>query len=200
MAAESGTITLCQLGPLTNIATALVGEPRIAGRIREIVLMGGTCSEVGNITPAAEYNMHVDPEAADIVLRSGVPITIAPLDVTHLVVAGPERLATFANLGNKAGTAVAGLLNFSRRLDLSRWGGTGAPLYDPCVIAYLLQPELFKGKMINVRIETRSLLTLGATIADWRRATGRPPNVNFLYDVNIEGFFALLTECLARLP
>jgi purine nucleosidase len=200
MSAEPGTITLCQLGPLTDTGTALVKEPNIAGRIREIVLMGGTCWEIGNITPAAEYNMYADPEAADIVLKSGIPITIAPLDVTHLVLADSERLARFANLGNKAGPAIAGLLDFSRNLDPSRWGGIGAPVYDPCVIAYLLQPELFKGKIINVSIETTSPLTRGATIADWWRQTDRPPNANLLYDVNVEGFFTLLTERFARLP
>ena len=84
MSAAPGTITLCQLGPLTNAGTALVKEPRIAGRVREIVLMGGACREFGNVTPAAEYNIYADPEAADIVLKSGIPITMAPLDVTHL--------------------------------------------------------------------------------------------------------------------
>jgi purine nucleosidase len=200
MSAEAGTITLCCIGPLTNVGTALVKEPRIAGRIREIVLMGGTRAEVGNITPSAEYNMYVDPEAADIVLKSGIAITIAPLDVTALVLAGQERLARFANLGNRAGAAVAGLLDFSKTLDLTRWGGIGAPLWDPCAVAYLLQPGLFKGKMVNVCIETTSPLTRGTTVVDWWQATDRPPNANFLYDVNVEGFFNLLTERFARLP
>lgn len=200
MSAESGTITLCHIGPLTNIGTALVKEPRIADRIREIVLMGGTRAEVGNITPSAEYNMYVDPEAADIVLKSGVPITIAPLDVTGLVLGGRERLARFANLGNRAGAAIAGLLEFSQSLDLTRWGGVGAPLWDPCAVAYLLRPELFKGKMVNVCIETTSPLTRGTTVVDWWHATDRQPNANFLYDVDVEGFFDLLTERFARLP
>jgi inosine-uridine nucleoside N-ribohydrolase len=200
MSAEPRTITLCHLGPLTNIGTALVKRPGIAGRIREIVLMGGTSLEVGNITPAAEYNMYVDPEAADIVLKSGIAVTIAPLDVAHLVLAGPERLARFANLGNRAGAAIAGLLNFPQGRALSRWGGMGAPVYDPCAIAFVLQPELFKGKMINVSIETTSPLTRGTTVADWWQVTDRPPNANFLCDVNVDGFFNLLTERFARLP
>jgi inosine-uridine nucleoside N-ribohydrolase len=200
MSAEPGTVTLCQLGPLTDTGTALVEEPRIASRIREIVLMGGAFWEIGNVTPAAEYNMYVDPEAADIVLKSGVAITIAPLDVTYLVLADGERLARFARLGNKAGPAIAGLLDFSRNLTPLRSGAVGAPLYDPCVIAYVLQPELFKGRMINVSIETTSPLTRGATIADWWRTTDRPRNANVLYDVNVEGFFTLLMERFARLP
>jgi purine nucleosidase len=200
MSAESGTITLCHIGPLTNIGMALVKEPRIAGRIRDIVLMGGARAEVGNITPVAEYNMYVDPEAADIVLKSGIAITIAPLDVTGLVLAGRERLARFAKLGNKAGAAIAGLLDFSQTLDLTRWGGIGAPLWDPCAVAYMLQPELFKGKMVNVCIETASQLTRGMTVVDWWHATERPLNANFLFDVNVEGFFDLLTERFALLP
>ena len=200
MSAESGTITLCCIGPLTNIGTALVKEPRVAARIREIVLMGGTRAEVGNITPTAEYNMYVDPEAADIVLKSRIAITIAPLDVTGLVLASRQRLARFASLGNRAGRAIAGLLDFSQNLDFTRWGGIGAPLWDPCAVAYLLQPELFKGKMVNVCIETTSPLTRGTTVVDWWQATDRSPNVNFLWDINVEGFFDLLTDRFARLP
>jgi len=200
MTAEPGAITLCHLAPLTDLATALVREPRIAGRIGEIVFMGGACWEIGNITPAAEYNMYGDPEAADVVLKSGIPITMAPLDVTHLVLADSERLARFANLGNKAGPAIAGLLDFAENIDPVRWGETGAPLYDPCAIVYLLRPELFKGRMVNVSIETTSPLTLGATVVDWWHRTGRRPNVNFLYDVDVAAFFALLAERFARLP
>jgi purine nucleosidase len=162
--------------------------------------MGGTRAEVGNITPTAEYNIYVDPEAADIVLNSGIAITIAPLDVTALVLASRTRLARFADLGNRAGAAIAGFLDFSPSLDLTRWGGIGAPLWDPCAVAYLLRPELFKGKMVNICIETTGLLTRGTTVVDWWHATDRPPNANFLFNVNVEGFFSLLTERFARLP
>jgi len=120
--------------------------------------------------------------------------------VTGLVLAGRERLARFAKLGNKAGAAIAGLLDFSQTLDLTRWGGIGAPLWDPCAVAYMLQPELFKGKMVNVCIETASQLTRGMTVVDWWHATERPLNANFLFDVNVEGFFDLLTERFALLP
>jgi purine nucleosidase len=162
--------------------------------------MGGTRAEVGNITPVAEYNMYVDPEAADIVLKSGIAITVAPLDVTGLVLAGQERLARFAGLHNRAGAAIAGLLDFSQSLDLTRWGGIGAPLWDPCAVAYLLQPELFKSKMVNVCIETTSPLTRGTTVVDWWRTTDRPPNANFTWDVNVEAFFNVLTQRFAHLP
>src|SRR6218665_1232990 len=125
MASEPGTITLCTLGPLTNIAMALVKQPAIAERIAEIVMMGGAYFEVGNITPAAEFNIYVDPEAADVVLRCGAPITMLPLDVTHQIQSTPERLAAIFGLGNKAGKAVYEMLTFSEGFDLKKYGWMG---------------------------------------------------------------------------
>jgi inosine-uridine nucleoside N-ribohydrolase len=200
MASAPGEITLCTLGPLTDIGMALVKAPEIAKRIREIVMMGGAYFEVGNITPTAEFNIFVDPEAADIVFKSGIPITMAPLDVTHRVLTTSPRRQAFAAIGNKAGAAVHGLLGFSERFDLAKYGGIGAPLHDPCVIAWLLKPELFKGKSVNVSIETQSQLTLGMTVTDWWRVTDRPPNAHYLCEADADGFYALLTERLARLP
>jgi purine nucleosidase len=200
MAAEPGTITLCTLGPLTNIGMALVKQPAIAERIAEIVMMGGAYFEVGNITPAAEFNIYVDPEAADVVLRSGVPITMLPLDVTHQIQSTPERLAAIFGLGNKSGSAVYEMLTFSETFDLQKYGWAGAPLHDPTVIAYLLQPELFEGRHCNVTIETASELTVGMTVADYWHVTGKVRNVNYLRNGNADGFFSLLLERLARLP
>jgi len=200
MAAPAKTITLCTLGPLTNIAMALVKQPAIAERIAEIVMMGGAYFEVGNITPAAEFNIYVDPDAADIVLRSGVPITMLPLDVTHQVQSTPDRLKAILGLGNKTGKAVYEMLTFSESFDLKKYGWTGAPLHDPTVIAYLLQPELFDGRQCNVVIETASELTVGMTVTDYWHVTDRPKNVNYQRSANAEGFYALLTERLARLP
>jgi purine nucleosidase len=199
-AAEPGSVTLCTLGPLTNIAMALAKAPAIARGIREIVMMGGAYFEVGNITPSAEFNIYVDPEAAHAVMTSGVPITMAPLDLTHRVLTTSERLAALAAIGNRTGDAVRGLLGFSERFDLAKYGSLGAPLHDPTVIAYLLKPELFTGKTINVSIETSSLLTLGMTVADWWQITDRPRNVHFLREADDAGFYAMLTERLARLP
>jgi purine nucleosidase len=200
MAAEPGAVTLCTLGPLTNVAMALVKEPRIAPRIAEIVMMGGAYFEVGNITPTAEFNIYVDPEAADIVLRCGAPITMLPLDVTHQVLTTPERLAAIAGLGNRAGEAVAQMLAFSERFDLAKYGSNGAPLHDPTVIAWLLRPDLFEGRHCNVAIETASELTVGMTVADYWHVTDRPRNATFLRSADADGFYALLTERLARLP
>jgi purine nucleosidase len=199
-AAEPKTITLATLGPLTNIAMALVKAPDIAPRIEEIVMMGGGYFEAGNITPAAEFNIYVDPEAADVVLRSGVPITMVPLDVTHGVLSTKKRLDRIRALGNKAGVAVADMLGFSEAFDLAKYGNVGAPLHDPCVIAWLLKPGLFEGRRINVTIETASELTVGMTVADYWRVTDRPKNVHYLRSADAEGFYELLTERLAKLP
>ena len=200
MAAEPGTITLCTLGPLTNIAMALIKQPAIAGRIQEIVMMGGAYFEVGNITPSAEFNIYVDPEAADVVMRSGVPITILPLDVTHQIQSTPDRLAAIKAIGNRSGQAVYDMLTFSESFDLNKYGWAGAPLHDPTVIAYLLQPDLFEGRHCNVTVETASELTVGMTVADYWHVTGKVRNATYLRHGNAEGFYKLLTERLARLP
>ncbi|MCB1501149.1 MAG: nucleoside hydrolase [Bauldia sp.] len=197
---EPGTVTLCTLGPLTNIGMALVKAPDIAPRIREIVMMAGAYFEVGNFTPAAEFNVYVDPEAADVVLRSGVPITMIPLDVTHGVLSYAHRIEGFSGIGNKAGRAVAEMILFSQKFDLEKYGNEGAPLHDPCVIAWLLEPDLFKGRKINVTIETASELTRGMTVADYWQITDRPRNVLYLRSADDAGFYRLLTERLARLP
>ena len=194
-----GKITLCPLGPLTNVATALSRSPEIAAGIDEIVLMGGAYFEVGNITPAAEFNIYVDPEAADIVFKSGIPITVLPLDVTHKVLTLPERMEPFGRMGNAAGAAVVGLTSFFERFDVEKYGTQGAPLHDPCVIAYLLAPELFSGRQINVEIELVSELTRGMTVADWWRVTDRIPNAFFIGDTDADGVFKLLAGRIARL-
>ncbi|WP_170599589.1 nucleoside hydrolase [Ruegeria arenilitoris] len=198
-AQDPGTVTLCPLGPLTNIATAFQKAPDIVERVQEIVLMGGAYFEVGNITPAAEFNIHVDPEAADIVFKSGVPIVVMPLDVTHKALVTKPRNDAFRALGTKVGIAVAEMTDFFERFDKEKYGSEGAPLHDPCVTAYLIRPELFSGRHVNVEIETQSDLTLGMTVADWWGVTDRKPNALFIGDVDADGFFALLTERLARL-
>lgn len=196
---DADTVTLCPLGPLTNIATALQRAPYIADRIQEIVLMGGAYFEVGNITPAAEFNIYVDPEAADIVFKAGVKITVVPLDVTHKALVTKPRNDAFRALGTPVGTAVAEMTDFFERYDREKYGSLGAPLHDPCVIAYLLNPSMFSGRHINVEIETSSELTLGMTVADWWRVTDRPANAHFLGDIDADAFFTLLTERLATL-
>ena len=194
----AGEVTLCPIGPLTNIALAMIKAPQIIPRIREIVLMGGAIAQ-GNTTPAAEFNIYVDPHAARVVLEAGVKLTMLGLDVTHQALVTQERLAAIRALGTGVAKAVVGLLDFFNRYDRERYGIEGAPLHDPCVIAYLLQPELFSGRDCHVAIETESELTMGATLVDWWGLKDDPANATVIDSVDADGFFALLTERLARL-
>lgn len=198
-AEPAGSVTLCPLGPLTNIAMAFEKAPDIVTRVREIVLMGGAYFEVGNITPTAEFNIYVDPQAARIVFRSGVRIVVMPLDVTHKALVTRPRNDAFRAIGNRVGEAVAQMTDFFERFDKEKYGSQGAPLHDPCVTAYLIRPELFSGRHVNVEIETGSELTMGMTVADWWHVTDRAPNALFMGDIDADGFFALLTDRLARL-
>ena len=193
------SVTLCPLGPLTNIATAFQRAPDIIERVQQIVLMGGAYFEVGNITPAAEFNIYVDPEAAQIVFGAGVPLVVMPLDVTHKALTTRARIEAFRALGTEPGRMVAEWSDFFERFDMQKYGSDGAPLHDPCVIAYLIRPDLFTGRHINVEIETGSDLTLGMTVADWWGVTDRKANALFIGDLDADGFYALLTERIARL-
>ena len=196
---EPGTVTLCPLGPLTNIAMALEKAPDIAGRIAAIVLMGGGFFEGGNITPAAEFNIYVDPQAAKIVFASGIPITMMPLDVTHQCLTTRSRLQAIHRIGTPVAKAAVELLEFFERYDEAKYGTDGGPLHDPTVIAWLLKPELFSGRRCNVEIETSSPLTEGMTVVDWWQVTERRHNALVIRDVDADGFYALLTEHIARL-
>ena len=199
MAEPEKTVTLCVLGPLTNIALAMIREPKIIPRIAEIVLMGGGCFEGGNVTPAAEFNIYVDPHAAKNVFAAGVPITMFPLDVTHKALTTHKRVDQFRAMGTKAGTATAELLDFFERFDEAKYGTDGGPLHDPNVIAWLLKPELYTGRHINVEIETASELTMGMTVADWWGVTDRPKNAYFVRDLDADGFYNLLVERIGTL-
>ncbi|RBI75155.1 nucleoside hydrolase [Roseovarius sp. TE539] len=193
-----GTVTLCALGPLTNLATAFEKAPDIVERVQEIVLMGGAYFEVGNITPAAEFNIHVDPEAAAKVFSAGMSLVVMPLDVTHKALVTRGRNDAIRALATPVAIAVAEMTDFFERFDKAKYGSEGAPLHDPCVIAYLLRPDLFSGRHVNVEIETVSPLTRGMTVADWWGVTDRAPNALFVGDLDANGFFALLTERLSR--
>ena len=197
-AGEDG-ITICTLGPLTNVAMAMVKAPDIVPKIRELVLMGGGFFEGGNVNPAAEFNILVDPHAAHVVFTSGVPLVMMPLDVTHKALATQDRIAAFSALGSPAGQAVAGMLDFSERYDVEKFDSEGAPLHDPCVVAYLLEPDLFSGRMCHVVIETAPGPTMGMTLVDWWDTTGKQPNTTVMNEIDADRFFALLTERVGRL-
>ncbi|MBT8201880.1 MAG: nucleoside hydrolase [Acidimicrobiia bacterium] len=193
-------ITLCTLGPLTNMGTALEQAPDIAGTIAQLVLMGGGFFEGGNTTPAAEFNIYVDPQAAALVFGSGIDLVMMPLDVTHRALTSDARVDAFRDLGTASGAAVAGMLEFFERYDMERYGTEGAPLHDPTVIAYLLEPGIFDGRRCRVDIETASELTMGMTVVDWWGLTTDEPNCFVVHQIDDERFFALLTERIGLLP
>ena len=197
LAAEDDSITLVPTGPLTNIGMAIDREPAILQKIERIVLMGGAMREGGNRTPSAEFNILVDPDAADIVFRCGRPIVQLGLDVTHQVLSTKDRVDRIAALRNPVADATAGMISFFERYDMSKYSAPGAPLHDPCTVAWLIKPELFTGKDCNVAIETQSELTLGHTAVDFWHVTDRPKNVYWVYEVDSDGFYDLLTERLA---
>jgi purine nucleosidase len=198
--APTESITLCLLGPMTNLAAALVQEPNIRRGIKEVVLMGGAHHIRGNVTPTAEFNVYADPEAATIIFGSGIPLVVLPLDVTHQVLSTKERIGRLENLGNRAGPLIAAILRSHGLIEAKQAGADGGPLHDPTVIAYLLEPSLFSGRLVNVMIETRGEFTLGETVVDWRGATKRPANALWLNQVDSHGFYQLLTETVKRLP
>ena len=191
-------ITLATLGPLTNVAIALIQAPHVAQNIQEIVMMGGAITH-GNITPSAEFNMYVDPHAADVVFRSGIPITLLNLDVTHQVLTTPDRLAAIRAIASPVGQAAAGLLSFYGQLDSERYGMPGGPLHDPNVVAYLLQPQLYSGKPCHVSVETISPRALGQTVVDLWGISGREPNATVIQTVDADGFYQLLIKRLQSL-
>lgn len=191
-------LTLVATGPLTNLAVALTREPAIISKIERIVLMGGAMREGGNITPSAEFNMRADPHAADIVLRSGVPIVMLGLDVTHELLVTRARLARMKTIGNPVAIAAHDMLAFSERYDLAKYGKDGAPLHDPCTMAYLLKPELFRTRPCSVAVETGSPLTLGHTAVDFWGITAGRRSVEWAYEVDADDFFDLLFDRLAR--
>jgi purine nucleosidase len=199
MSRPANAVTLCCTAPLTNVALAMTREPRLAAHLAGIVLMGGALSEGGNITPAAEFNFYVDPEAAAKVFMSGAPITMIPLDTTHQALITDERLEILRAAGTPVGTAFYHLLEWNKRFDRAKYGWPGGPLHDPTVTAYLLSPELFTGRTVRVDIECLSPLTAGASVVDWWSVTGKPPNALVLRTIDAEGYFRLIFERLLRL-
>ena len=198
--AATEPLTLCPLGPLTNLAAAIVQAPDIVGAIAEVVAMGGATRTHGNVTPSAEFNVYADPHAADVVLRAGCPVSLMPLELTHQALTTPARLERFRELPAPIGPACHGMLSYYYRPNSARFALGGSPLHDPCVIAYLVAPDLFEGERVHVAVETTSPLTLGATVSDRYRVTGKAANCTVMHGLDAERFFDLLFERLARLP
>ena len=189
---EDEKITICALGPLTNIAKVLKQDTVLTETIEEIVLMGGGFFEGGNITPAAEFNIYVDPEAAKIVLESGLKITMLPLDVTHKTLVQRNFLEKLRRSGKNSAIQAAKLLDFFERYDVEKYGSQGGPLHDPNVIVYLLNPAIYNGRLVNVEVEVNSELTRGMTVVDWWNVTNRKPNAYYINDVKDDKFFEIV--------
>ena len=198
--ATKAPLTLVVTGPLTNIAKALEICPKIKEGIKDIIIMGGAMREGGNITPSAEFNIYVDPHAADIVFNSACELIIFGLDVTHKVLSSAEVLADMLALENPVATACHNLLTHYGRFEESKFGKNAAPLHDPCTIAYLLEPELFTLKSCNIRVECSSDLTRGHTAVDYWNGTDLPHNCKWAYIVDRDGFFEVLLGQLAKYP
>jgi purine nucleosidase len=197
-AAAERSVTLCPIGPLTNIALAFAQEPELAAKVERIVLMGGA-RDLGNITPAAEFNFFVDPHAAAMVLRLPVPIVMFGLHVTHQALGTPQRIDRIAALGTPVARAVCGMLGRPRRGGVDRFGVPGHPLHDPCVIAYLLWPDLFTGRDCHVTVETASETTIGHSSIDWCGSSKETPNAHVIGHLDADGFYERLTRSLAKL-
>lgn len=187
-------ITIVPTAALTNVATLFLTHPEVKDKIEEISLMGGAC-DGGNWTPSAEFNILVDPEAADIVFRSGVPITMCGLDVTHKAQIYKDEIEVIRGLGNKTSVMVAELLDFFAIFHKNEdFGFEGPPLHDPCAVAYLIDPTIFTTRKHFVEIETKGELTLGATVVDVRDMSGKEKNVNVVFDVDREKLFEMLCD------
>ena len=198
-AAEDDEITLVAIGPLTNVAILVADSPELLPKIRQIVLMGGASRAGGNVTPAAEFNIFADPHAAARLLDCGRPMTIVSLDATHQVLATPAHAERLAHAGGEPARRLAALLRPAAYSRAARFGPDRLPIHDPCTIAWLQQPDLFRAEPVPVAVETEGTHTLGATVVDWWGVTGKPPNAHWVTEVNGEGVLALLIERIGRL-
>lgn len=194
--ASTEPVTLVPTGPLTNIALLLSAHSELKAKIARIVLMGGSAGP-GNWTPAAEFNIYVDPEAAEMVFGAGMPITMCGLDVTHAAQVMDEDIERIRAITNPIARTVAELLDFFMIYHRDpKWGFVGAPLHDPCTIAWLLRPELFTGIECHVSVETQGQYTVGMTVVDRYRLSPHEPNATVLLGVERQGFIDLLVEQL----
>lgn len=192
---SDGDITLVPTGPLTNIAMAMIRQPKIIPKIKEIVLMGG--GNFGNWTPAAEFNIWVDAEAAKKVFESGVPITMFGLDVTHQAIADNKIIKKLSEIDNKVAKFVVELLKFFAQTYKDIFNFDGGPIHDACTAAYLIDPNLFEFKHVHVDIETKGDHTYGMTVVDLLGVTGKPANVHFAHHVHQRQFWNMMKKALS---
>jgi len=197
-AAAERSITLCALAPLTNLALAFERDPTLASKVSRIVLMGGA-RDLGNVTPAAEFNFYVDTHAAHAVLTLGVPITMFSLHATHQAMATRERVASITALGTPVARCVTGMLSRHRPGAEEKFGVQAHPMHDPCVIAFALWPEIFTTRDCYVAVETESALTIGRSVIDWWGVLKRPANVQVIDRIDVDALFARMSDSLGNL-
>jgi pyrimidine-specific ribonucleoside hydrolase len=201
LAESDEKITIVPTGPLTNVATFLLAYPHLKPKIERISLMGGGAFR-GNITPTAEFNIYVDPEAAAIVFKSGVPITMCGLDVTHKALVFQDDIERFRAIGNRSGKVVAELMDFFSiyyRRERPELEG-GAALHDPCAIAWLIDPSMFTTKPCYVDVEVAGTLTAGTTVVDFFDVLKQAPNADFVYDIDREKYIEMIYNAVKVLP
>ena len=196
--AAKRSLTLCLLGPLTNVALAFAQAPELVDRVETIVLMGGA-RDLGNITPAAEFNFYVDPHAAAMVFALDAPRVMFGLHATHHAMATNARVGAIAALDTAVSRAVTGMLERPRPGGVDRFGSGGHPLHDPCVIAWLLWPELFTGRDCHVGIETAGESCIGRSVIDWWGQSDRNANAHVIEQMDSDALFARLTTSLSKL-
>jgi inosine-uridine nucleoside N-ribohydrolase len=189
-------VTLVPTGPLTNVALAIRKQPAILPKIEEIVLMGGSAS-MGNVTPAAEFNIYADPEAAEIVFRAGVPVTMVGLDLTHQARLTPEIVNRIRGVKNTVADMAVGLITFFSSTYKNRFGFDAPPLHDPCAVARVINPAIVCSRPANVVVETRGAWTYGETVCDLYGVTGRAVNAQVATQLDVEAFWKLILDALA---
>jgi len=196
--ASPDKITLVPTGPLTNIALTFLKEPGIKEKVEEIVLMGGAVYD-SNITPGAEFNIYVDPEAARIVYNSGVPVTMIGLDVTNKSLMTFPVIRDMISWNGPVSRIVGPLMDFFARMNRDNFGIEGAPVHDALAVARVIDPEVVKTRHLNVDIETSGELTRGQTVADVYKVTGKAPNCHVALEVDVDRFLHLLLGAISRL-
>jgi inosine-uridine nucleoside N-ribohydrolase len=190
-------ISLVATGPLTNIATFIRDFPELLSKVKDLTFMGGSAGR-GNRTPYAEFNIWVDPEAADIVIKSGLKMTMCGLDVTHQALVTEKIFADLEAMQTPLATTIIGLLKFFAHAYDEVFGLAAPPLHDPVAIAVVANPSIAKSKMVNIEIELAGALTRGATVVDLNRVTGRTPNLEIALDLDVDLFWRDMLAAIAK--
>lgn len=194
---SDGDITMVTTGPMTNLAMAMRMEPAIIPKIKQIVLMGGAYTN-GNVTPAAEFNIIADADAAYVCFTSGCPITMMGLDVTRKVLCYPEIVDRMEKIGNKASKLFADLMRFFCKTQKEVFGWEGGPLHDPVTIAWLIDPSVVTLKPMHVDIDIRSVQSYGRTNCDFFGYGGQEPTANVAIDIDAAKFWDIVEAGLRR--